>query len=428
MGIFRLTICSCLLLLTSGAFATSIEGMRVWTSPDKTRTVFDLSDTADYKLFELDNPPRVVIDFSDTALNGDLNIDKNKDIKGIRYSKKDKKNLRVVLDLNNAMKPKSFLLKPTGKYGHRLVVDLPRSHISKPKVVDDVQKANRDVLIAVDAGHGGEDPGAIGPNGTQEKVVTLKIANKLARLINQEQGMKAFIVRTGDYYIPHRERFGKARDKKADLFVSVHADAFHDRKVNGASVYVLSRKGASSEEAKWLAAKENKSDLIGGVKIEDKQDMLSKVLFNLSQNAAMEESDKAAKAVHGSLRSKIKLHGRGLGRANFLVLKSPDVPSILIETGYISNPNDEKNLNNPEYVNKLGKKIVAGIKNYFYQSPPPNTWIAAHSKSNRYVVKQGETLSHIASVNNTSVTAIRSINNKKSDSIYVGEVLLLPGQ
>ena len=361
-------------------------------------------------------------------MKGDLNIDKNKDIKGIRYSKKEKKNLRVVLDLKSSMKPKSFLLKPTGKYGHRLVVDLPREQSSKPVIVDDVQPANRDVLVAIDAGHGGEDPGAIGPKGTLEKNVTLKIANKLARLINQEQGMKAYIIRTGDYYIPLRERFNKAREKRADLFVSVHADAFRDSKVNGASVYVLSRKGASSEEAKWLAAKENESDSIGGVKIEDKDDMLSKVLFNLSQNAAMEESDKAGKSVHSAIKPHIKLHGKGFGRASFVVLKSPDVPSILIETGYISNPGDEKNLQNPEYVNKLGKKIVAGIKNYFYQSPPPNTWIAAHSKSNRYVVKSGETLSQIASVNNTSVTAIRSINNKKTDSIYVGEVLLLPGR
>lgn len=428
MKLLKSTVCYVLCVMPLIGNTTNVDGIRIWTSPDKTRTVFDLSDSTKYQLFELDNPPRVVIDFKDTVLNTTPNIKKNTDIKNIRYSKKDKKNLRVVLDLKKTTKPKSFLLKPTGKYGHRLVVDLPRESTKKPTIINDVQPANRDVLIAIDAGHGGEDPGAIGPKGTQEKVVTFNIANKIAHLINQEKGMKSFIVRSSDYYIPLRERFAKAREKRADLFVSIHADAFHDSRVNGASVYVLSRKGASSEEAKWLAAKENKSDSIGGVKIEDKEDMLSKVLFNLSQNAAMEESDKAAKAVHNSIKNDIKLHGKGFGRASFVVLKSPDVPSLLVETGYISNPGDEKNLKNPTYVNKLGKKIVAGIKAYFYQSPPPNTWIAAHSKSSRYVVKSGETLSQIASINNTSVAVIRSINNKKTNSIRAGEVLLLPGR
>ena len=208
--------------------------------------------------------------------------------------------------------------------------------------------------------------------------------------------------------------------------MSIHADAFHSSKVNGASVYILSKRGASSEAAAWLAASENKSDSIGGVVIEDKRDMLSQVLYDLSQNSAMEESHKAAQSVHASMKKVVKLHGQGFGQANFLVLKSPDVPSMLIETGYISNPDDEKNLKSPAHIDKLTSQITSGIRNYFYQSPPPRTWIAAQAKAKKHVVQSGDTLSAIASRNGTSIDTIKSINNKSSNSVMVGEVLFLP--
>ncbi len=422
----RLTCLSALMLTTLvSAQKADIESVRVWSGPDHTRAVFDISAQADYKLFELDNPPRVVIDVAAGRLKSNLDLPKNRDIKGIRYSE-NKDRVRLVLDLKQDFKPKSFLLKPTGKYGHRLVVDLNHKQTQEKKTVAQVVPENRDVLVAIDAGHGGEDPGAIGAGGTYEKDVTLNIAKALAKKINAQKGMKAMIIRDGDYYIKHRERFEKARKNRADLFVSIHADAFHSSKVNGASVYILSKRGASSEAAAWLAASENKSDSIGGVVIEDKRDMLSQVLYDLSQNSAMEESHKAAKAVHASMKKVVKLHGHGFGQANFLVLKSPDVPSMLIETGYISNPNDEKNLKSPAHISKLTSQIASGIRNYFYQSPPPRTWIAAQAKAKKHVVQSGDTLSAIASRNGTSIDSIKSINNKSNNSVMIGEVLFLP--
>lgn len=421
----RLTFILILLLFCLPVWATNIEGMRVWTGPDNTRAVFDLSGDAEYKLFELENPPRVVIDLANSQLKSSLTIDNNKDIKKVRFStEKDK--VRIVLDLSDSLKTKSFLLKPAGEYGHRLVVDLERQVTQQVKTVAAVTVPNRDVIVAIDAGHGGEDPGAIGAAGSHEKDITLNIANQLAKTINAQQGMKALIIREGDYYIKHRSRFEKARENNADLFVSIHADAFHSPEVNGASVYILSQRGASSEAAKWLAASENKSDQIGGVVIEDKQDILSQVLYDLSQNAALEESHKAAVAVQASLKQVVKLHGHGFGQANFLVLKSPDVPSMLVETGYISNPNDEKKLKDPKHVDKLTQQITEGIRNYFFQSPPPNTWIAAQAKGKKHVVQSGDTLTDIASKNGTSLAAIKSINNKASNQLLVGEVLYLP--
>lgn len=415
-------------LLSHTAVATQIEGMRVWTGPEHTRAVFDLSSQAEYKLFELDNPPRVVIDLDDSKLTSSLTIKNNKDIKKVRFSS-EKNKVRIVLDLHDDLKSKSFLLKPTGEYGHRLVVDLRGDEKPQVKTVEEVTKPNRDVIVAIDAGHGGEDPGAIGPSGVFEKKIVLNIAKALAKKIDAQKGMKSLIIRTGDYYLKHRKRFEKARNHGADLFVSIHADAFHSPKVNGASVYILNQRGASSEAAKWLAAKENKSDQIGGVVIEDKKDVLSQVLYDLSQNAALEESHKAAKAVQASMKQVVKLHGNGFGQANFLVLKSPDVPSMLVETGYISNPGDEKKLQDPKHVDKLTRQIAQGIRNYFYQSPPPNTWIAAqasNSKSNKHIVQSGDTLSDIATRNGITMAELKSINNKSSNRLLIGEVLYLP--
>lgn len=405
--------------------ATEVEDMRLWSGPNHTRAVFDLSGKTEYKLFQLDNPSRVVIDLPKAKLKKRLRIKKNRDIKAVRHSEK-KGQVRIVLDLKKSLKSKSFLLKPTGKYGYRLVVDLKRKVKEKPKSVDQMLKPNRDVIIAIDAGHGGEDPGAIGLAGTKEKEVNLNVSKKLARQINLQKGMKALLIREGDYYIKLRSRFEKARKKNADLFISIHADSFHDKRVRGASVYILSKKGASSEAAKWLAKSENKADAIGGVLIEDKKDDLSKVLYDLSQNAALEESHKAAKAVHASIKKVSKMHGHGFGQAAFVVLKSPDVPSMLIETGYISNSQDEKNLNNKKHVDKLVKQIAAGIRNYFYQSPPPNTWIAAQAKGKKHIVQSGDTLSEIAKRYNTTVSAIKAINNKPNNQVRIGETIYLP--
>lgn len=411
---------------------TTIKGLRVWSGPDHTRAVFDLSDQVEYRLFQLDSPPRVVLDLNDTALATRLKVHNNADIRGIRHGKKDPRTLRLVFDLNKNKRAKSFLLPPNEKYGHRLVVDLSDPFPEKT-VVKSVKNNNRprDLVIAVDAGHGGEDPGATGASGTREKHITLAIARQLAHLINAEPGMKAVLIRDGDYYVGLRQRFEKARKHQADLFISIHADAFYDPKVHGMSVYVLSQKGASSEAAKWLAQSENRADLIGGVKLDDKDTLLARVLLDLSQNAAMEASQKIAKEVLDSLAKIEKPHKKYVEKANFAVLKSPDVPSILVETAFISNPQEEKRLKNHGFRRQVAQAILGGIKTYFYRSPPPDTWIASRVKNTRqrparHVVANGETLSGIAQKYRLDVHTLRQANNKKNDRIRSGEVLLIP--
>ena len=238
--------------------------------------------------------------------------------------------------------------------------------------------------------------------------------------------MKAVLIREGDYYVALRKRFKKAREKRADLFVSIHADAFRDPKVHGMSVYILSKKGATSEAAKWLAQSENNSDLVGGVVLEDKDNVLAKVLLDLSQNASMEASFKAAKKVLTALKLIEKPHKKNVERASFVVLKSPDVPSMLIETAYISNPKEEKRLKTKKFQMKLANAIKDGIKQYFYQSPPPNTWIANHIKTEKHTVAKGETLGGIAQAYKVSMHELKRLNNKSSNTIRVGEVLVLP--
>ncbi len=425
---FVLIFCCC---VSSVLFAsTKVKGLRVWTSPDNTKAVIDLSGQVDYQLFQLDNPPRIVIDLENTKLTQKLKLKKNPLIKKIRNGKKNKTTLRLVFDLNKNIKAKSFMLKPAKQYGqsygHRLVIQLDNKKKKKKTVKVLKKKKDRDIIVAVDAGHGGEDPGASGATGTKEKIITLQIAKKLAKAINKVKGMKAVLIRKGDYYVALRKRFKKAREQQADLFVSIHADAFRDASVRGMSVYILSKRGASSEAAQWLAQSENSSDLVGGVVLEDKDNILAKVLLDLSQNAAMEASYKAASKVLEALKKIEKPHKKYVEKASFVVLKSPDVPSMLIETAYISNPDEEKRLKTKAFQEKLASTISSGIKQYFYQSPPPNTWIANHIKTSKHTVVQGETLGGIAHAYKVSINDLKHLNNKISNIIHVGEVLILP--
>ncbi len=441
LRLFPVICASWMLILAGSASAgtastvskVSVDGLRVWSGPDHTRAVFDLSGQVDYQLFQLDNPPRVVLDVNDADLKTRLKVNNNADIRGIRHGKKGKSTLRLVFDLNRNKRAKSFLLPPNEKYGHRLVVDF-----SDPKAKQKIKKSakasaskQRDIIIAVDAGHGGEDPGASGARGSKEKHITLAIARQLAKAINAEVGMKAVLIRDGDYYVGLRQRFEKARAHQADLFVSIHADAFYDPKVHGMSVYVLSQKGATSEAAKWLARSENKADLIGGVKLDGKDTLLARVLLDLSQNAAMEASQKVANEVLSSLSKIEKPHKKHVEKANFAVLKSPDVPSILVETAFISNPQEEKRLKSHSFRQQVAKAILNGIKTYFYQSPPPDTLIAsrvkaARNRPNRHIVSRGETLSGIAQKYRLDLRSLRKANKKKTDRIRSGEVLVIP--
>jgi N-acetylmuramoyl-L-alanine amidase len=406
---------------------TEINDLRVWSSPENTKAVIDLSDQVEYSLFQLDNPPRVVIDLKNTQLAKQLKLKDNPVIKNFRKGKKDKNTLRLVFDLNSQQKARSFLLKPAKQYGHRLVIQLDKN-IKQQKTVKQVnkKKKDRDIIIAIDAGHGGEDPGATGASGTKEKDITLQISQRLAKVINAEPGMKAVLIRKSDYYVAVRKRFKIARKHYADMFVSIHADAFTDRSVHGMGVYILSQKGASSEAARWLAQSGNSSDLVGGVVLEDKDNILAKVLLDLSQNATHEASLKSANKVLSALKKIEKPHKSYVEKANFGTLKSPDIPSMLIETAFISNAKDEKKLKTKAFQDKLTNAIKNGIKEYFYQSPPPNTWIASHVKTIKHTVASGETLSAIAQSYQVSMRDLKKLNNKKSNTILIGEVLVLP--
>lgn len=428
----RSLIAILLLLSSMQCLAAEVSGFRVWADPAKTRAVLDLDRKTSYKLFTLENPHRVVVDLHGSSIDIPLELDQEHAgvITGVRYGKPDKDTLRVVFDLSEGAQLKSFLLDPTAQYSHRLVIDLfsksGGQKSSMVKYVSDISKPNRDVIIVIDAGHGGEDPGAIGQKKTREKDVVLRIARELKKTIDAQPGMQAVLTRDGDYYIPLQGRYEKARKARADLFVSIHADAFSKRSVQGSSVFVLSPRGASSEFARLLADSENASDLVGGVTLSDKDDMLASVLLDLSQSATREASNKVATDILGALKSTGKVHKDHVGRANFVVLRSPDVPSVLVETAFISNPGEEKRLTEKEFQQHMAKAITRGVRNYFYSTPPPGTWIAANRDGAKYIVERGDTLGGIASRYSVSLNSLRRANKINGDVIHVGRELIIP--
>jgi N-acetylmuramoyl-L-alanine amidase len=307
-------------------------------------------------------------------------------------------------------------------------------HSGSPQTVkraSESYKPGRDIVVAIDAGHGGHDPGAVGRNRTREKDVALAISKRLEAKINAERGMRAVMVRSGDYYIDHRRRTDIARKNDADLFVSIHADSFGDRRASGATVYALSLKGASNEEARLLAERENAAVRIGDVSLEDKDEVLAEVLLDLSQNAALSASLEVGSSIIGGLGGVVRVRRKTVQQADFLVLKSPDMPSILIETAYISNPSEEKRLRDPGHQSRLAGAILGGIRNYFYTNPPPDTQIAMDVRRNparqvSHVIARGDTLSEIAARYNTSTAAIRAANRLNNDNIRVGQTLSIP--
>jgi len=424
-------------LLTSAAAAhaaTTVENIRVWSDEGRTRVVLDLSRPADHNIFTLRSPDRLVVDLKDGRLARVLqgSHEGSGSIRSIRTGLRANGQLRVVLDLNEAVRSRSFTAGPNGKYGDRLVIDLQRQGpVNAVKQASDRYQNGRDIVIAIDPGHGGHDPGAIGRSRTQEKDVALAVSRQLASRIDAQPGMKAVLIRTGDYYIPHRERMEIARRNKADLFVSVHADAVSDRRARGSSVYVLSLKGASDEAAMRLAQRENASDLVGGVSLAGKDHVLASVLLDLSQNAALSASMDVGDSVINELARVGKVHRRDVQQAGFLVLKSPDVPSILVETAYISNPEEEKKLRSAEHQGRLATAIMGGIRNYFYTNPPPDTQIAMNLKRAPtaqidYVISRGDTLSEIADRYNVSMSDIKAVNKLRDNQVRIGQKLLIP--
>ncbi len=415
---------------TVQAQSSQLLGVRIWPAPDMTRLVFDISAPIKHSLFALKNPNRVVIDLKNVQKQININeIDYSKRVvQDIRSASKDGgKSTRIVFDLNEAVRLNSYLLQPHGRYGHRLVVELLQQKMKKPSVVRTAAQYTsdaRDIVVAIDAGHGGEDPGATGHRNIKEKHVVLAIAKKLKKLVDSEPGMRGILTRKGDYYLSLSKRTGIARKKKADLFISIHADSFKDHRAKGASVYTLSPSGATSEQARLLAQKENESDLIGGVTIDDKDDQLASVLLDLSLEASIVMSSEIAGRVLKGLKKIGKLHKRKVEQAGFRVLKSPDMPSILIETAFISNPKDAKRLNSPNHQRKMASAIMGGVKTYFRQNPPPGTKLAM---VRRHKIAKGESLSMIASNYQVSMDRLRAQNALKGSFLRVGQVLEIPG-
>jgi N-acetylmuramoyl-L-alanine amidase len=429
-----LVSCVLILLCTVAQAATTVENIRIWSDDGKTRVVLDLSHPAAHNIFTLRGPDRLVVDLKSSRLSDSLKAmpKGTGSVRSIRSAVRANGQLRVVLDLSEAVRSRSFTAGPNNKYGDRLVIDLQRSgSLHAVKTASQSYQPGRDIVVAIDPGHGGHDPGAIGRGKTREKDVALQISRTLAARINAEPGMKAVLVRDGDYYVDHRKRMAIARRSNADLFISVHADAVDDRRADGASVYALSLKGASDEAARQLAERENASVRVGGVSLEDKDEVLASVLLDLSQSAALSASLDVGSKVIGELARIGKVHRRTVQQAGFLVLKSPDMPSILVETAFISNPSEEKRLRDKRHQGQLADAILAGVRNYFYSNPPPDTRIAMEmrkvpAKQVRHVIARGDTLSEIAARYNVSTAAIRAANKLSSDRIRVGQTLSIP--
>ncbi len=353
------------------AESASIHDIRMWHAPERSRIVFDMDQAVQYKVFTLENPERVVIDLPGTRLQSEVPAPGSTGpfIERIRLGYPDSSKLRVVFDLEKPVRYYIQTLKPVNDYQYRLVVDYyHRDSIaaiieSKPAKPARQRKPGEKLLVLIDPGHGGEDPGALGKR-IWEKNVVLMIAKKLKAQIDREPGLRAELTRKGDYYVGLRKRTRIARDLQADLFISIHADAFKNRNVRGASVYALSQRGASSEKARWLANKENASDLVGGVSLTDKDNTLAGVLLDMSMTKTVSASIDFGREVLAELSKIGKIHSKRVEQAGFAVLKSPDIPSILVETAYITNPQDEKLLRKPAYQTRIAQAIVAGIRRY----------------------------------------------------------------
>ncbi len=467
-----------IILLLLGALAAQAEqakvtSVRYMMAADHVRVVVQTSSPVEHHFFSLENPDRVVLDIDGARLATKKPVldDNNPYLLRVRTGVRGEENLRLVFDLKQKIQPKVFTLPDAAGQGSSLVVEFSdrygrakdrkksvaspgrqmvaarssheRAPASTPRLGPAIRNASakegvrisqqlkrvlpkgRDVVVAVDAGHGGKDPGAIGANGSREKDITLAISRKLAESLNRESGIKAILVRDGDYYIGLRKRMEIARKHKADLFVSIHADAFNDPSVRGSSVFTLSNRGATSEAARRLADRENSSDLVGGVSLNVKDEVLASVLLDLSQNATLEASGAVAQRVHNQLSRVGEVHVRQVQRAGFMVLKSPDIPSLLVETAFISNPVEERNLKDTRHQGVLADAITSGIRTYFHANPPYGTKLASIVPK-KHAVTKGETLSAIADQYNVSMSKIKSYNALHNEALRVGQVLVIP--
>lgn len=436
----------------SFAEPVAVQHLRVWRAPDHTRIVFDVSGPLEHRLFALQDPPRIVVDMENARLQGPLpEVEAGSLLASVRSGAAEEGPLRIVLDLKAEARPRSFMLKPAGPYGHRLVIDLYDAKAAPEEAPASAKDENksaprptpappvaRDRIVAIDAGHGGEDPGASGRRyRTREKDVTLAIARELAKLVAQTPGMRPVLIRDGDYYVGLRQRFEKARRMRADVFVSIHADAVPGRQAYGSSVYALSEKGASNAMARQLADKENASDLIGGVSLNDKDDMLAQVLLDLSHNKTMQDSLSLGEDILAELGRVGPVHVRRVAQAGFAVLKSPDIPSVLVETAFISNPSEERKLRTPAFQQQLARSIFRGIRRFLSRIPPPvpapvavpvQASASPAEPPREHIVRKGDTWTSIAREYDIHVDALRFINDFWDTDLPVGLRLRIPSR
>ena len=413
--------------------AADVNAVRLWRAPDHTRLVLDLSEAAEFSTLSLENPERFVIDLSQSRLTASLTALplEGTPLSGVRSGIRQGADLRLVFDLSASVRTSAFLLPPNDTTGHRVVIDLfDKTPTEEPEPVLSVEslESRRDIVIAIDPGHGGEDPGALGPGGLREKTVVLQIARRLENQLAKIPGFKPMLVRTGDYYVSLKNRRDKARALEADLFVSIHADAFREKSAHGASVYALSMRGATSTTAQYLADTENAADLVGGVELAEMDPMLAGVLADLSMTGTLDASLNLGALILEQIDGVARLHKKRVEQAGFAVLKSPDVPSLLIETGFISNPGEAERLATPAYQDKMARAIRRGIQSWFARQPPPGTLLAwQREQGGREVtIAAGDTLSEIAERYGVTVASIKTNNGLSRDMIYVGQTLVIP--
>ena len=415
-------------LSTAASAATQVKNIRLSKNKGYVRLVFDLDDLTNHSVFSLHAPERVVLDIKSAKMPHGMvdRVQANSLIRSIRSGVRNKDDLRVVFDLSKDVTPRSFILAPSGKSGHRLVLDLHSNEKSAKATAPKTKVAKkRDVIIAIDAGHGGRDPGATGRSGTHEKTITLQIAKRLEKQINQQRGMKAVLVRKNDRFMRLRDRINKARDSQADMMISLHADSFPDPRARGSSIYALSVDGASSETARLLADKENASDLLfGNVDLAIEDQMVKEVLFDLSLTGTIESSLDIGSEILHQIKSVNRVHKKKVQKAGFAVLKAPNIPSVLFETAFLSNPREEKNLRSAAHQQKVAKAITRGVNKYFARKAPPGTWLAEYESE--YLIKDGDSISVVASKNKIDEKDLRARNALYADNLIAGQVIKIP--
>ncbi|MDT8429267.1 MAG: N-acetylmuramoyl-L-alanine amidase [Pseudomonadales bacterium] len=433
----------CVLIWAQDSQAADIRDVRLWRAPEYTRLVFDVDEKVQYSVFALENPYRIVIDISDAVLSGNLAVLdlKNSPVNAVRSAARNGNDLRVVLDMAAEVRPSSFTLPPNGEFGDRLVLDLyddvPQTAVEVQVPPPQPNEERRDIIVAIDAGHGGEDPGAIGYNGRiKEKEVALAIAKAIHDRFRTIPGYEPILTRQGDYYVELQRRPQIARQNRADIFLSIHADSFSTTRAEGVTIYALSQRVAEDENIRRVQQKENGADLMGGVagdtSLRNFEDDLALTLLDLSMAWSIEQSIAVGSHILNSLSGVARLRRDKTQQGNLWVLRSPDIPSLLIETGYLSNPEEARKLTTSGYQRRLADGIVQGVMNYFQDRPPEGTLVAWQKRNGiatetSYMVQRGDSLSVIAQRHGINTAQLRAANGLDSDVIHIGQQLRIPG-